>query len=215
MPKKITALEPDPSHPGAVRVLVDGRPFCTIHEGAVATGRLAVGDEWDESRSSTAGLAADEEAAWRTVLRSLERRSFSTGELRRRLRQKGHPQAAIDFAIQRATERRLLDDQAFARNFVESRAGRGRGPARLRQDLRALSVPEPFIEAALQAQWPEPEAALDLAEGLATRRARQLGAIPRDVKRRRLLGFLARRGFSGSRVAELVRRILNQEQPVG
>ncbi|MFN8650425.1 MAG: RecX family transcriptional regulator [Gemmatimonadales bacterium] len=89
------------------------------------------------------------------------------------------------------------------------------GPRRLRQDLRALSVPEPFIEAALQAQWPEPEAALDLAEGLATRRARQLGAIPRDVKRRRLLGFLARRGFSGSRVAELVRRILNQEQPVG
>lgn len=214
MPKKITGLEPDPAHPGAVRVMVDGRPFCTIHEGAVAAGRLAVGDEWDESRSSTAGQAADEEAAWRTVLRSLERRSFSTGELRRRLRQKGHPPAAIEFAIQRATEHRLLDDQAFALNFVQSRAGRGRGPARLRQDLRALAVPEAFVEAALKAQWPEPDTALDLAEHLAARRARQLGPIPRDVKRRRLLGFLARRGFSGSRVVELVRRILNQEQPV-
>lgn len=212
VPKRITGLEPDPARPGAVRVLVDGRPFCTIHEEAAAGGRLTVGDDWDEARSASAGQAADEEAAWRTLLRALERRSFSIGELRRRLRQKGHPPSAIEYAIQRAVQQRLLDDEAFALHYVQSRAGRGRGPARLRQDLRALAVPEACIEAALRAQWPEPEASFDLAATLAARRARQLGSLPRDVKRRRLLGFLARRGFSGSRVAELIRRILNQDQ---
>ncbi|HWA58048.1 MAG TPA: regulatory protein RecX [Gemmatimonadales bacterium] len=212
MPKRITALEPDPNRPGAVRVLVDGRPFCTVHEGAVRAGALGVGDEWDEARSATAGRAADEEAAWRTLLKALERRSFSVGELRRRLRQKGHPAPAVDFAIERALGMTLLDDAAFALQYVQSRAHRGRGPARLRQDLRARSVAEPLIDAALRAQWPEPEAALDVAASLAARRARQLGAVDRDVKRRRLLGFLARRGFSGSRVSELVRRILNSEE---
>jgi regulatory protein len=114
----------------------------------------------------------------------------------------------VEHAIARAEGLKLLDDAAFARQFVYSRASRGRGPARLRQDLRVLSVAEPLIDAALKEQWPEPEAALTLAAALATRRAGQLGAIPREAKRRRLLAYLARRGFSGARVAELVRQVL-------
>jgi regulatory protein len=107
----------------------------------------------------------------------------------------------------------LLDDAAFAHQFVQSRASRGRGPARLKQDLRMRSVPEPYIDAALREQWPEPEAALELAAGLARRRLRQLGALPRDVRRRRLLGYLARRGFSGTQVNDLIRRILADAEP--
>jgi regulatory protein len=215
MARRITALEADPARPGSVRVLVDGRPFCTVHEGAVAASGLTVGAEWDPAHIESAGKAADEEGAWRTLLKALERRSFSIGEIRRRLRQKGHTPEAVEYAVGRAEEVKLLDDAAFAHHFVQSRASRGRGPARLRQDLRLLSVPDHLIEAALLAQWPEPDAALDLAASLAARRIRQLGSIPRDAKRRRLLGYLARRGFSGSRVTELVRRILAEERSAG
>lgn len=214
MTKRITGLEPDPARPDSVRVLVDGRPFCTVHQEAVERSGLAVGAEWDETRIQSAGRAADEEGAWRTLLKALERRSFSIGEIRRRLRQKGHPPEAVDYAVRRAEGLRLLDDAAFALQFVQSRASRGRGPARLRQDLRQLAVPDHLIDAALRAQWPEPDSALDLAATLAARRSRQLGAIPRDAKRRRLLGYLARRGFSGSRVAELVRRVLADSERV-
>lgn len=208
MTRRITALEADPARPGSVRVRVDGRPFCTVHQEAVERSGLTVGAELDEAQLQSAGRAADEEGAWRTLLKALERRNFSIGEIRRRLRQKGHPPDAVEYAVRRAEGLQLLDDAAFALQFVQSRASRGRGPARLRQDLRVLAVPEPYIDAALRAQWPEPESALDLAAALAARRSRQLGAIPRDAKRRRLLGYLARRGFSGSRVAELVRRVL-------
>lgn len=212
MTKRITGLEPDPARPGSIKVMVDGRPYCTVHEAAAQENGLAVGAEWDEAHRKSAGKAADEEGAWRTLLKALERRSFSVGEIRRRLRQKGHHPAAVDYAVRRAEGLKLLDDAAFARQFVESRASRGRGPARLRQDLRLLSVPDELIDAALQEQWPEPESALDLAGSLALRRMRQLGAIPRDAKRRRLLAFLARRGFSGSRVTELVRRVLAESE---
>jgi regulatory protein len=207
-PKLITALEPDPRHPGTVRVLVDGRPFCTVRSEVVPEADLAVGQPWDEARRRRAGQAADEEGAWRSLLRALERRSFAVGEIRRRLRQKGHPPEAIEYAVARAREVRLLDDAAFARRFVQSRSVRGRGPARLRLDLRALGVADSLIDAALAEQWSEPEEALRVAADLVERRARQLGNLPPDVKRRRLLAYLGRRGFSGDGVLRLVRRAI-------
>jgi len=213
MSPRITQLDPDPAHPGAVKVMVDGRPFCTVHQALVEGGGLVVGAEWDEISRESAGRAADEEAAWRTLLKALERRSFSVGEIRRRLTQKGHPPQAVDYAVDRAQGLRLLDDAAFAHQFVQSRASRGRGPARLRQDLRMRSVADQHIDAALRDQWPEPESALELAAGLAKRRLRQLSALPRDVRRRRLLGYLARRGFSGAQVHDLIRRLLTDAEP--
>ena len=178
---------------------------------AIAPAALEVGVEWTADRAGQAGRAADQEAAWRALLRALERRSYALAELRRRLVQKGHPPEAADFAIGRAVDARLLDDASFARNFVETRAARGRGPARLRRDLLALGVAHAHIDAALAAQWSEPEAHLTLAADLAKKRARQLRGLPRDVRRRRILAFLGRRGFTGRRVSELVARAIREE----
>ncbi|MEO8140459.1 MAG: regulatory protein RecX [Gemmatimonadota bacterium] len=208
---RITGLVPDPKRPGAVRVLVDGRAFCTVHEDVITAGTLAVGAEWEVERASVAGQAADEEGAWRALLRALEQRNFAVVELRRRLRRKGHTPEAIEFAIGRALAARLLDDRSFAQRFVESRAARGRGPSRLRRDLSALGVDRAHIESALAAHWPEPDDALALALDLARRRARQRAPLPREVQRRRLLAYLERRGFSGHRVSELVTRVLRGE----
>jgi regulatory protein len=207
---RITALDPDPRRPGAVRVMVDGKLFCTVHEAGVAGGDLAVGCEWNEQRAASAGRAADEEAAWRALLRALERRSLATAQLRRRLVQKGHPPGAVDYAIARAVELGLLDDAAFARQFVETRSARGRGPARLRRDLTVLGIPRAHIDAAVNAHWTEPEAVLSLAADLARRRARQLRGLPREARRRRLLAYLGRRGFTGRLVSELVTRLLRE-----
>jgi len=204
---RITALEPDPRRPGAVRLLVDGRLFCTVHEGAGAAG-LAPGVAWDAASTAAATRLADEEGAWRALLAALERRGFSIAEIRRRLLQKGHAPDAVGFAIERGRETGLLDDAAFARRYVASRAGRGRGPGRLRLDLAALGVERSLVDAAIAEQWPAPEEALTLAAQLAERRARQLAGLPREVRRRRLLAFLARRGFTGSSVTALVARVL-------
>lgn len=205
----ITALEPDPRRPGALRLLVDGRLFCTVHEGARAAG-LAPGAAWDEASTGAASRLADEEGAWRALLVALERRGFAVAEIRRRLRQKGHAPEAVEYAVARGRDLGLLDDAAFARRYVESRSARGRGPGRLRLDLAALGVDRALIDAAIQERWPEPDAALTLATQLAERRARQLVGLPREVRRRRLLAFLARRGFTGAGVTDLVRRVLQQ-----
>lgn len=189
---------------------VDGRVFCTVDQGEAAGRGIEVGASWDETRAGAAESAAEHEATWRALLKALERRSFSVMEIRRRLKQKGHPPEAIDHAIERAMVSNLLNDREFAVRFVESRSARGRGPGRLRLDLRTLGVDATFIEAALQAHWPEPEDALVLARQLAEKRARQLGALAPDVKRRRLLSYLARRGFTGSRASAVIREVLSK-----
>jgi len=204
---RITGLEPDPRRPGAVRLLVDGKPFCTVHEGAGAVG-LAPGAVWDETSSQAASRLAEEEGAWRALLGALGRRSFSVAAIRRRLQQKGHTPEAVSYAVDRGKALGLLDDAAFAATFVDTRAARGRGPGRLRRDLAVLGVDRALVEDALRARWPEPEEAMALAQQLAERRSKQLSGLPREVRRRRLLAFLARRGFSGAGVNDLVHRVL-------
>jgi regulatory protein len=153
--------------------------------------------------------AADAEGAFRTLLRALERRSFARADLGRRLVRKGHPGPAVDAAIERAAGLDLLDDAAFARNYVQTRAARGRGPSRLTRDLLAMGVDRVHIDRALAAEWPEGSDHTGLPLALAAKRAAQLGELPRPVKRRRVLAYLARRGFAGRDISDMVARLVS------
>lgn len=205
---RITALDSDPRRPDAVRVEIDGVRFGAIPGEMAAAAGLEIGRQLDGSLQEQLSAAADIEAAFRTVLRALEVRSFARGDLARRLQRKGHPRAAIDAALERAARLGLLDDASFTQGYVETRAARGRGPARLMRDLLSLGVERSLIDRALAAQWPEgsDRAAVPLA--LAHKRAAQLGSLPRQTKRRRLVAYLARRGFTGREVTEMVDKVV-------
>ncbi|HUF36089.1 MAG TPA: RecX family transcriptional regulator [Gemmatimonadales bacterium] len=204
----ITGLSPDPRLAGAVRIEVDGEPFATVAAEAVSAEGLRPGRVLDEAARERLGSAADVEAAYRTALRSLERRPFARADLGRRLQRKGHPRDAVAAALDRLVALGLLDDAAFASNYVETRAARGRGPARLTRDLLAMGVERRLIDRTLSARAADQPAAGEVPRALATRRAAQLGDLPRPVKRRRLLAFLARRGFAGREVGDIVREVV-------
>jgi regulatory protein len=205
---RITALDPDPHRPEAVRVEIDGARFGAVPRDLVSAEGLRVGGELDPALQDRLGVAADVEAAYRTALRGLEIRSYARGDLARRLVRKGHPRPAVEAALERAARLGLLDDDAFAQNYVQTRAARGRGPSRLTRDLLSMGVERSVIDRALAAEWPEggDRSAMPLA--LATKRAAQLGSLPRQVKRRRLVAYLARRGFSGREISEMVDKVV-------
>jgi regulatory protein len=205
---RITALDHDPRRPGAIRLEVDGSRFGAVPRELVIAEALVIGRELDESLRERLSAAADTEAAFRTALRSLELRSFARSDLARRLVRKGHPRPAVEAALERAAGLGLLDDAAFARDYVQSRAARGRGPSRLVRDLLAMGVERALIERALSAHWPEGSDRSTMPLALATKRAAQLGGLPRPTRRRRLLAYLARRGFSGREVTEMVDKVL-------
>lgn len=135
-------------------------------------------------------------AAVAFLLRSTKARPQTAAELRGKLADRSYPTAVIDAAIERVTELGAIDDAAFARAWVADRGlVRGYSAARLRQELRRRQVPAPLIDDAL-AQLDDRDD-LAVATELARARAQRLPAtLEPDAVARRLLGFLARRGYS-------------------
>ena len=206
----ITALEPDPRRPGAVRVSAQDVAWTIAAADVAATG-ARVGVTVDDALREALERAADAEAAFRTAIRSIEQRSHARTDLGRKLVRKGHTRPAVEVALERCVALGLLDDAAFARHFVETRAARGRGPARLRRDLYAMGVAGSLVDAALADLQADGDRAGEQALALATKRAKQLPGVPREARKRRLLAFLARRGYTGEAARSAVDRVLRAD----
>ena len=206
----ITALEPDPRRPGAVRVSAQDVSW-TIAAADVAASGARVGVTVDDALREALERAADAEAAFRTAIRSIEQRSHARTDLGRKLVRKGHARPAVEVALERCAGLGLLDDAAFARHFVETRAARGRGPARLRRDLYAMGVAGSHVDAALADLQSDGDQTGEQALALASKRAGQLSGVPREARKRRLLAFLARRGYTGEAARSAVDRVLRAD----
>ena len=204
---RITAVEPDPRRKGAVRIYLDGEHKWTA--ALVDVEDLHVGVAATEQELALLERAADAEAALRSALRHLARRAFARMDLDRRLRRKGHPPEAVVAALTRLEDQGLLDDAAFARGYVETRAMRGRGPMRIQRDLGAMGVERSIVDRALESAWPASVPPEELARSLAVKRLKQLGkGLPRQALRRRLVQYLGRRGFGGSTAGKVVGEVL-------
>jgi regulatory protein len=205
---RITAVDPDPRRPESIRVEIDGARFGAIARELASAEGLVVGRVVDPALQERLASAADAEAAYRTVLRALEIRSYARGDLARRMLRKGHPREAVETALERAAGFGLLDDAAFAQSYVQTRSARGRGPSRLVRDLLSMGVDRALIDGAIAAEWSEGSDKTAMPLVLAKKRAAQLGGLPRQTKRRRVVAYLARRGFSGREVTEMVESVL-------
>ena len=89
-------------------------------------------------------------AALDAAAKQLSYRALSTKLLRDKLLDKGHSADAVDYAVAWLTERRLLDDAAYAESVVRSYTRRGYGAARIRQELTRRGVDRETAEAAMQ-----------------------------------------------------------------
>ena len=204
----LTGLAPDPRQPGYRLVEVDRGRFASLPADAIEGLSLQLGAALMPAVLERLRELADVEAAQRAALRALARRAHAWRDLARRLTKKQHPPVAVTAALERLAARGLLDDRRFAEGYAAVRATRGKGPARILADLLAQGVErgvaEDAVGRALAEEGIDPHVE---ARAAATKRARQLGGLPPPVRRRRLLAFLVRRGYSGPQVRELVREL--------
>jgi len=204
----LTGLAPDPRQPGYRLVEVDRGRFASLPADAIEGLSLQLGAALMPAVLERLRELADVEAAQRAALRALARRAHAWRDLARRLTKKQHPPVAVTAALERLAARGLLDDRRFAEGYAAVRATRGKGPARILADLLAQGVDrgvaEDAVGHALAEEGIDPHVE---ARAAATKRARQLGGLPPPVRRRRLLAFLVRRGYSGPQVRDLVREL--------
>jgi regulatory protein len=157
----------------------------------------------------------DPEVVLAAGFRFLEARARSVAEVRRRLTDAGYRAELIEGAIARLLAIGLLDDEAFARHWVESRdRARPRGEIALKRELRLRGVDAQVIVTVLDerrlgdaddpfgafdqmddsAERVEPDEAA--ASRLLERRRRDLERVADPRKRRaRAYALLARNGF--------------------
>ena len=165
-----------------------------------------------EARRAERAEIDDPTLVMAAALRFLESRARSTAEVRRRLVTNGYRPDLVENCVARLTELGMLDDDAFARAWVESRdRARPRGERALRAELRQKGVERPIVDAVLEdradtSDDPDHSGAdEDAARRLLVKNARSLERIadPR-ARRQRAYALLARNGFdpdTASRVA--------------
>ncbi len=159
---------------------------------------------------TTGGVAeepADPEAVARAIcLRALTGAAKTRRQLAELLARRGVPEEAATAVLDRFGEVGLIDDAAFARAWVTSRqAGRGLARRALRAELRAKGVDG---EEALAGVDDDDERAA--ARRLVERRLPSLTRVDRATATRRLVGMLARKGYSGGLAAGVVREVMDE-----
>jgi regulatory protein len=190
----------------------ESRPITATWSGDVQLGVQAWAGE-PPPDVQFEGPDADPESVARTILLdALTGQARSRKELRDKLAKKDVPADLAERLLDRFTEIGLVDDEAFARSWVESRQ-RSRGLARraLAQELRRKGVADDTVRSALDDLDPAQEE--QAARTLVRKKLRSLRGVDQATATRRSAGLLARKGYPPGLAFRVVREELGASEP--
>jgi regulatory protein len=191
---RVVAVAPADRRGRRVDVSLESGTVYLIDTNVAGDLGIGPGVELDLATAQAMLDADDLVAAKQVATRQLAYRPRSTSELRQTLHQRGFSDPIIDQVIDRFVALGYLDDADFARRWIQTREQLSpRGSRLLKQELRQKGIePEMADEAIAEADVDDVDAAMRIAE----RRVSKMTGLDRDTQRRRLAGFLERRGFS-------------------
>ena len=139
---------------------------------------------------------ADPEAVARQILlRRLTDQPRSRAELADALAKRQVPDDVAQRLLERFTEVGLIDDEAFARAWVQSRmTGKGLAPRALALELRRKGIDGELATEVLNDIDPDDQEAA--ARAVVRRKLRSTRSLEPQVRMRRLAGALARKGYA-------------------
>jgi len=141
------------------------------------------------------------------LLRALTRRDLSEREVRTWLSVRDVPENDIEEWVERMHRLGYVDDLRMATHLVDklvARGGKGRGV--IVQKLTERGIDRATASEAVSHL--DDDSQQEQATELAVARASRMGTLTDEAARRRLHGFLARRGFSSTVIREAVHHAL-------
>jgi regulatory protein len=206
MSPRITAIEPQMKNPQRVNIYLDG-VFSFGLAGMLAAW-LKVGQELGEEKIARLKAEDEGEVTYQKALHFLSYRPRSTMEVRQNLLHRGISEPLVDVTMDRLQEAGLVNDEAFARAWVENRnTFRPRGKPALRMELRRKGLNDEVIQSVLGALQED-----SLALEAARKYVRRLTGLEWPEFRQKLGGFLTRRGFSYATIAPVVSEVWKEIQ---
>jgi regulatory protein len=156
-------------------------------------------------------IPRDPEAAARQIcLRLITSEPRTRAQLAQAMQRKQIPDYVAEGILDRFTEVGLIDDQAFARAWVESRHhSRGLSRRALSTELRRRGVDADDVRDAVETLDPDQEAAT--ARQIVDRKLRATRGQPFEARMRKLVGALARKGYGAALSYRIVREAIEAE----
>lgn len=193
MAGRITALTKQRGRRERLNVMIDHQYAFSVDPETALSAGLTVGKVLEDA--DVERLRDNDEAVrlHADALRFLSFRPRSSAEVEHYLRGRGADDYVLAATMERLTRAGLVDDDAFARYWIENRAAFSpRGTRALTAELRAKGVDQGEIDEALQETGDGED---ERAYRAGSRRLRALSRLDEDEFRRKMYGFLQRRGF--------------------
>ncbi len=224
MKQKITSIQAVPELPSHQHLFLNDTPFVVIHTSLVEKFGLRIGLEI-EAEIIEKLIAADEvmrakNHALRLIREEKDHRAadasedsrpigkpkiYTKNEMEQRLAREGFSAKAIETSIEELIHSGHIRDRKYAENWIVRRQkSNPRGKTLLKKELVNKGIDRETAEQVVANVETEDETKVALQ--IAQKRMKQYTGLPIHVAKRRLHGFLARRGFG----SEIVRHVLEQ-----
>ena len=224
MKQKITDIQVASELPSHRQLFLNGAPFVVIHASLIEKFGLRIGleiaaeviekiitaDEVMRAKNHALRLlreqkdnaTTDEPDDSRPTVKS---KTYTKSEIARRLEREGFSARAIETSIEELIRSGHIRDRKYAENWIVRRQkSNPRGKTLLKHELVDKGIDRETAEQVVATVETEDEA--EVALQIAQKRMKQYKRLPTDVAKRRLHGFLARRGFG----SDVVRQVLEQ-----
>ena len=204
---RITAIEPQQKNPQRVNIYLDGEFAFGL--ALILAAWLKVGQELNEDKVASLKADDDREVTYQKALHFISYRPRSSAEVQRNLINRGISESLAQETVSRLQSSGLVNDDAFARAWVENRnTFRPRSKAALQMELRRKGLNDETVQSVLAEQVDEQALAFDAAR----KYARRLAGLEWPDFRQKLGGFLARRGFSYTILSPVVSEVWKEIQ---
>jgi regulatory protein len=203
---KVTGMVKGKGREKKVRVFLDGEYHCTLLAETILKEGLRVGRELTAGELEALAGKDHFQRCLNAALRFLGSRPRSEVEIRQRLQRHGYDSPCTERALSRLKEQGLVDDTAFARFWKENRESFSPRSRRLTAlELRRKGLKSDIIEK-VTGEMDDSQSAYRAALG----KARRLSLADDADFRRRLAGYLVRRGFGYDVINETVNKIFKE-----
>ncbi len=209
MSPAITSLEVQKKNKERVNIYVDGEFLFACDAELVYKYNLKSGMQIDTEKLVAIVEEDNYSRCKAQALRFLERSSKTMEQLKAKLLEKGYSEATIERAVEMLENYSLIDDSAYAKQFVSSKQ-RTAGRRKIKYELLNRGVDQELIEETLEKQLGE-----NYMEALKALASKKLQSLSKNNEERaamkKTIDFLLRKGYTYGEVKEVLGNILEED----
>lgn len=207
MKKKITDIQVEGKCASRKLLFLDGEQFGSVDSDLIPKFGLRIGLEIEEGVLQKLIEADEGMRAKKYAADCLIDQTYSKVQMVEQLEHKGFGQKVIDTTLEDLEQRGHIKDEKYAKNWVNRRQrSKPRGKKMLKYELTNKGIDKTTVNRVVEGIDAAEEAGLALE--VAQKQAKRYKSLPPDVAKRRMHGFLLRRGFDYETIQRVIERVL-------